>query len=232
MIWMWDAVWGGLVGFTTVKTARILTKNPFKLVKCPPPEEYLPKGGPTMCPSTAYQGAETLCIYMYECNMQSTRGLEGQPTVKTAWIPAKNPFLLVKKKKNAKTHVSDMKKYFFSKPALMNIHTTHDIYKIAVRKKFVWKYFFVRDFSSAAPTGGAGVSWGAMGPILPSRPPNFDWRFFCTSSWWCHGVCTFFVLCVLGCKTSLYVGIIGKNYFAPARQLVYSLSQTMSFFIA
>ena len=44
-----------------------------------------------------------------------------------------------------------MKKYFFSKPALMNIHTTHHIYKIAVRKKWVWKFFFVRDFSSAAP---------------------------------------------------------------------------------
>ena len=61
------------------------------------------------------------------------------------------PIFASKKKKNAKTQVSDMKKYFFSKPALMNIHTTHHIYKIAVRKKFVWKFFFVRDFSSAAP---------------------------------------------------------------------------------
>ena len=41
-----------------------------------------------------------------------------------------------------------------------------------------------------------------------------------------------FVLCVLGCKSTLYVGTIRKNYFAPARQLEYSLSQTMSFFIA
>jgi hypothetical protein len=63
-----------------------------------------------MCPSTAYQGAETLCIYMYECKMQSTRGLEGQPSFRHD-------------------------KIFFSKPALMNIHTTHRIYKIAVRKK-------------------------------------------------------------------------------------------------
>ena len=41
-----------------------------------------------------------------------------------------------------------------------------------------------------------------------------------------------FVLCVLGCKLILYVGIIRKNYFAPAQQLEYSLSQTLSFFIA
>ena len=41
-----------------------------------------------------------------------------------------------------------------------------------------------------------------------------------------------FVLCVLGCKSTLYVGTIQKNYFAPARQLEYSLSQTLSFFIA
>ena len=41
-----------------------------------------------------------------------------------------------------------------------------------------------------------------------------------------------FVRCVLGCKSTLYVGAIQKNYFAPARQLKYSLSQTMSFFIA
>ena len=41
-----------------------------------------------------------------------------------------------------------------------------------------------------------------------------------------------FVLCVLGCKSTLYVGTIQKNYFAPARQLEYSLSQTLSFFFA
>ena len=29
MIWMWDAVIGGLVGLTTDETARIPTKNPF-----------------------------------------------------------------------------------------------------------------------------------------------------------------------------------------------------------
>ena len=33
----------------------------------------------------------------------------------------------------------------------MNIHTTHHIYKIALRKIWFWKYFFLSDFSSAAP---------------------------------------------------------------------------------
>ena len=41
MIWMWDAVIGGLVGLTTDETARIPTKNPCLLVKeCPPPKVY------------------------------------------------------------------------------------------------------------------------------------------------------------------------------------------------
>ena len=33
----------------------------------------------------------------------------------------------------------------------MNIHTTYHMYKIAVRRKCVCKYFFLREFSSAAP---------------------------------------------------------------------------------
>jgi hypothetical protein len=42
-----------------------------------------------------------------------------------------------------------------------------------------------------------------------------------------------FVLCVLGCKSTLYVGTIRKNYFAPARQLEYVLSfSNLLFFIA
>ncbi len=34
---------------------------------------------------------------------------------------------------------------FFSKSLLMNIHTTHHIYKIAVRRKCVWKIFFLEN---------------------------------------------------------------------------------------
>ena len=60
-----------------------------------------------------------------------------------------------------KKQVSDMTKYIFSKSLLMNIHTTYHIYKIAVRRKCVWKYFFLREFSSAAPSrasiNGAGL---------------------------------------------------------------------------
>jgi hypothetical protein len=87
---------------------------------------------------------------MYECEMQSTRGLEGQPTVKTARIPTKNPFLMQVKKKNAKTQVSNINKYFFSKPALMNIHTTHHIYKIAVRKNG-FENIFLLEISPVQP---------------------------------------------------------------------------------
>jgi hypothetical protein len=57
----------------------------------------------------------------------------------------------VKQEKNAKTHLSDMTKYFFSKSVLMNIHTTHHIYKIALKKNGFENNFFLRDFSSSAP---------------------------------------------------------------------------------
>ena len=56
--------------------------------------------------------------------------------------------------KNAKIYLSDMTKYSFSKSVLMNIHTTHHIYKIALRKKWFW-IFFLRDFSSARGSSGS-----------------------------------------------------------------------------
>ncbi len=37
----------------------------------------------------------------------------------------------------------------------MRFHTTHHIYKFAVRKKGVWKDFFLREISNAAPTSNA-----------------------------------------------------------------------------
>ncbi len=48
-----------------------------------------------------------------------------------------NCMLASKTRKNTKKQVSDMTKYFFSKSLLINIHTTHHIYKIAVRRKCV-----------------------------------------------------------------------------------------------
>jgi hypothetical protein len=58
-------------------------------------------------------------------------------------------------------------KIFFSKSLLMNIHMTDHIYKIAVRRKCVWKYFFLREFSSAAPSNGSpgGVSSAIVGVV-------------------------------------------------------------------
>jgi hypothetical protein len=78
-----------LEGRPTDKTLRIR--------KCSPPEVYYPKAkGAPICPSTAYQGAETLCIHMIWMYDAFYGGLEGLPTDKTTRIPNKNAFLLVK----------------------------------------------------------------------------------------------------------------------------------------
>ena len=64
IIWMWDAVYGALkpqpwlCNITRTQPYPQFPKNP-----PPPSEAYQHKGTPT-CPSTAYQGAKTLCIYI------------------------------------------------------------------------------------------------------------------------------------------------------------------------
>ena len=50
----------------------------------------------------------------------------------------------------------------FSKTLLMNIHWTHHIYKIALRRKCVWKHFFLIEFSSAAPTTKCFIETGPI----------------------------------------------------------------------
>ena len=49
----------------------------------------------------------------------------------------------------------------------MRFHTTHHIYKFALRKKSVWKYFFPREISSAAPSIAHSESW------LNLTPPSY-----------------------------------------------------------
>jgi hypothetical protein len=67
-------------------------------------------------------------------------------------------------------------------------------------------------------------------PILLSRTPHFDRRIFRNSSWWCHGCARApSWVSVLSCKSTLYVGTIQKTISAPARQLVYSLSESAVF---
>jgi hypothetical protein len=56
-----------------------------------PPEVYSPKGAP-IYPSTAYQGAKTLCIHKIWMWDAVYGGLEGRPTDKTTGKPIKNAF--------------------------------------------------------------------------------------------------------------------------------------------
>ena len=70
----------GLCSFTT---SLVLSNTPnFPKNPPPPSEAYQCKGAPT-CPSTAYQGAKTHCIYMIWMWDAVYRGLEGPPTDKT-----------------------------------------------------------------------------------------------------------------------------------------------------
>ena len=64
MIWMWDAVYRALKPQPSLK--NITQTHPYaQFPKNPhtPSEVYQCKGVLT-CPSTAYQGAKTLCIYI------------------------------------------------------------------------------------------------------------------------------------------------------------------------
>ena len=83
MIWMWDAVYGALKPqpwlyyITRTQPYPLFPKNPH-----PPSEAYQCKVAPT-CPSTAYQGAKTLCICIRRMWGAVYRGLEGTPADKT-----------------------------------------------------------------------------------------------------------------------------------------------------
>ena len=64
ILWMWDAVYGVLEPqlqpyiITKIRSCPPFSKNPH------PPALVEQCNGAPMCPSTAYQGAKTLCIYM------------------------------------------------------------------------------------------------------------------------------------------------------------------------
>jgi hypothetical protein len=58
IIWMWNAFHGGFGASTFITSSFRLGPTPIS--KNPPP----PSTGAPICPSMAYQGAETLSIYM------------------------------------------------------------------------------------------------------------------------------------------------------------------------
>ncbi len=100
-------------------------------MKCAPPEG---KGAPT-CPSTAYQGAKTLCIHMIWMWNAVYGGLEGPSTDKTK---THQKCILASKmrKKTVRLHVSYMTKYFFFKIPL-------DEYSYGTPKIFIPKHSIV-----------------------------------------------------------------------------------------
>jgi len=79
----------------------------------------------------------------------------GRTTVKTTRKPSKKAFFPSKTRKNhEKMHIECQKMTFF-KSALMKFHTSHHIYKFAMRKKSLFEnIFFLSEISSAAPNGG------------------------------------------------------------------------------
>ena len=93
MIWMWDAEWGGLQPQPWLYgiTRATLVPN-FPKISPPPAQMYRHKGAPIR-PSTAYQGAQTLYIYMiwmYDAFYYGA--LEPPLWLKRQEIPLKNHF--------------------------------------------------------------------------------------------------------------------------------------------
>ena len=78
--------------------------------------------------------------------------LDGQSTDKTKRKPTKNTFQLVKQEKNTKKHILDITKYFFFKIALDEYSYNTQYQQDCIKKKMFLKTFFLRVFSSAAPT--------------------------------------------------------------------------------
>jgi hypothetical protein len=80
MTWIGDAVSRGLEPLNhDLTTSLRLSHSPnFPKIHPSPPDVYQHKGAP-ICPSTASQGAKTLCIYMLWLKDAVSGGLEPQP---------------------------------------------------------------------------------------------------------------------------------------------------------
>ncbi len=94
-------------------------------------------------------------LYIYDMDVGcSLRGFGGPTNRQNKKKTHQNWMLASKRRKKREKTSFGHDNFFLSKSLLTNIHTTHHIYKVAVRRKCVWKYYFLREFPTVAPSWG------------------------------------------------------------------------------